>query len=318
MLLILAEPYDSLVAEVAEELTSMKYAYEVIFSTDLIEIQYLKITPKSTSFLLIKNSKDKIYSSKITKFWYRRGELNLKVYSCDSHSEVEKKFITNDKIALKNFIYKYLESLPSLGSYFWEDNSINNKIFNLHIAKKVGLKIPDITFISANSYLLNRKTSVGGAWVTKGISESMCFHQDYILSAGTSLVPGSVEYINPGYSLLQKHCVKKYDIRVLYLNDKIFASLLHSQDDAGSKIDSRLYIEKYRISSIKLSNIIEKKICKLIKILKYNFCLVDFVLTATNELIFLEINPNGQVGAYSRGAEWNIGYEIAKHLTQMK
>jgi glutathione synthase/RimK-type ligase-like ATP-grasp enzyme len=98
------------------------------------------------------------------------------------------------------------------------------------------------------------------------------------------------------YSFLQQYVDKKADIRVFYLDGKIFSTAIFSQNDEQTKIDFRNYNREKpnRIQPFKLPKEEEKKLKKLMQILNYKTGSIDYVLDKNNVLYFLEINPIGQ------------------------
>ena len=93
---------------------------------------------------------------------------------------------------------------------------------------------------------------------------------------------------------------KKVELRVTVFGHRVYTAEIDSQSQEFSKIDWRRTPQEgrncYAVPQrpYSLPDQIEKKILLLLQRLGLAFGRLDFIVTPQNELVFLEINPNGQ------------------------
>ncbi|WP_306350325.1 grasp-with-spasm system ATP-grasp peptide maturase [Flavobacterium sp. '19STA2R22 D10 B1'] len=226
--------------------------------------------------------------------------------------------LKNHYTILKNLIINSLLKYRTLGSY--ETIQLNKPIV-LSIAKNVGLKIPNT--IITNDYKELRRFYIqnNNKIITKALSESFRFdppNEGHWISNKTVLI----QNINQSpkkfaTSLFQEYIEKKYELRVFYLNDKIFCSCIFSQLNTKTKIDFRNYDKTVpnRIVPYNLPSDIIQKIIRLMKILNLNTGSIDLLKSHNDEYIFLEVNPVGQFGFISESCNFYLEKEITNYLT---
>src|SRR5690606_27658103 len=121
---------------------------------------------------------------------------------------------------IKHFLFLYFDSLPSIGSYYYENDIRNNKLFNLLLANSCGLEIPEQSILLNSRQLLLSYLNCG-TFISKSISESSYINRkaNIFISAGTNkLTPDIVSQSKIkkiGYSFIQTELEKKYDVRVV-------------------------------------------------------------------------------------------------------
>ena len=94
---------------------------------------------------------------------------------------------------------------------------------------------------------------------------------------------------------LSKTYWKKSELRITYVDGKIFVFVFDSQSDIAARIDWRQTINPnlpHKISYLPES--IHKKIIDFMTKLGLVFGALDFIIKPNGEYIFLEVNPNGQ------------------------
>lgn len=90
--------------------------------------------------------------------------------------------------------------------------------------------------------------------------------------------------------MIQKEIEKKYEYRVYFIQEDIIGFRVKCEDwiDWRERSAANLLWE-----TIKLSECVEKKISRLMKLLGLNYAAIDFIEGTTGTLFFLEVNPNG-------------------------
>jgi glutathione synthase/RimK-type ligase-like ATP-grasp enzyme len=122
------------------------------------------------------------------------------------------------------------------------------------------------------------------------------------------------------YTLVQEHIRKIADLRIFYLDGKIFSTAIFSQNDPQTRIDFRRYNDENpnRIQPFKLPDAEEDKIRQLMKKLDYKTGSIDYIYSCDKRFVFLEINPIGQYGFISGGANLFLNKEIAQYFKQLE
>lgn len=256
--------------------------------------------------------------SNIKKTWFRRGLLYLSDYDSFVPSLPElDQYIENESDTLKGFLYKRMS----------DNERINNpavyncnKLCALNMAVKVGLNIPN-TIISRKRNDIKEFLIDNERCVAKSI-------QDFYEKQETNryVFVGEVSRVNIGditeesywYSLFQQEVSKKYELRVFYFCDKIYAMAIFSQLDKKSELDYRSVSPNdehpNRMVPYRLPKELKKKIIRLMKLLKLESGSLDFIVTPENQYYFLEVNPVGQFNFLSELCNYYIERDIAKYL----
>ena len=190
-----------------------------------------------------------------------------------------------------------------------------NKIFQLQIAKQIGFVIPDsiITNIpkKASDFLISHEA------IIKPIKSGLIDEIDIEKVIFTTKVNENIELERVSYcpSYFQKFIDKYSDVRVTIVGDNVFAAKIYSQDYPETKVDWRSAENlKLRYEKFDLPIELAKKCIELTKKLKLNFGAIDFVEDLYGNLIFLEINPNGQWAWIEKQLGYPISNEIANLL----
>ena len=253
--------------------------------------------------------KDDVYINldTIKSYWYRRGRIRFKV----NQNGFFKNLKEEEEKVLEEYIHHKLRKIKSINDFF---NSEPNKIIVLEEAQKVGLLVPE-------SFICQNKRSVNNILiddlVTKTIlGSSMINFNDKISLIYTKTVNKNKVLNNFLPSLFQQKVDKKYELRILYFENKFWSMAIFSQLDSKTIIDSKNYnYEKpTRKVPFQLPKKIENKLKKLLLNLKYNCCSIDMIVTLKNEFVFLEINPIGQFGMISIPCNYKIEKIIANFL----
>lgn len=115
---------------------------------------------------------------------------------------------------------------------------------------------------------------------------------------------------------MQENIPKKYELRVFYLKERIFAMAIFSQNDDKTKVDFRNYnwSKPNRFTPYSLPRKIEDKIKYFMKSMNLNCGSIDMIVDIEGRYIFLEVNPKGQFGMVSLPCSYHLDFEIAKEL----
>lgn len=309
MVLIFSSNSDNSTLVVSEWLDYKKISWIRINGEDKIRIEFLGndirfFLPNNFSFLL----------SEIKSFWYRRGVFNIdKIFI----SEI-KQFASFQHIELKKifeYVFFKLNELNKINSF---ENSDVNKLIVSVIATELGLETP-------NDYLFSKKEcfkkifeNTQNELITKSISGDgiQDFKEFAIYNYSKKITSENVKSNQFFPSLVQSYVDKKYELRIFYLNERIYSMAILSQADKKTQVDFRNYNKEKpnRTVPFKLPKIIAEKLKKLMKRLHLNSGSIDMIVTPNNQFVFLEVNPIGQFGMTSYPCNYNIESIIADTL----
>ncbi|SDH94993.1 glutathione synthetase, ATP-grasp domain [Chryseobacterium taeanense] len=262
----------------------------------------------------ISNTKE----SECEVIWHRRAFKQLNPSEIQKYPFTYK--ILDEQDVVNKFIEKknYFENNIYYGGYIEE--SQHNKLYDLYLAKKIGLIVPDTIITNKKSELKAFKKDYAKI-ITKPIKDLIRFrNKNYIYSSpGTFLIEQEhIDFLDENFaiSIFQQYIEKEIEIRIFYFDGIFFSMAIFSQNDERTKIDFRNYnyAKQNRFIPFKLENTIQKKLKELLKHKKINTCSIDLILTPENEFVFLEINPQGQFGWVSKNCNYYIEKFIAEKL----
>ncbi len=243
-------------------------------------------------------------------FFYYQGSLPFPA----QYQELEyfKSINKTVDISLRKFISKY-----SHRAIIPFPESLNFKLSNLLLAQSFGLKIPKTEVF--NAYKVGGKKISPINKISKAITNIYRVRTEEKLQEGPGTfrikkLPKRAQYFTP--SLLQKEVDKDFEIRSVYLLGNFYSMAIFSQNDEQTKLDYRNYnrTKPNRNVPFSLPKSIETKLESIAKELGLKFCSFDLIRDNAGEYVFIEVNPEGQIGWVSRNCNYNIELKIAKYL----
>ncbi len=267
---------------------------------------------------IIKNGRIKIHSDQIRVIWYRRSfDWDISNRFSKETNDVETYSFLNK---LNNYHQLEIQHTYSLIEHILKDRywlnqpstSKTNKLFNLEIAKNIGFQIPKSIITNNTSEINNHKD-----YITKPIVDGTFFKgKDFGLSTMTQQVNLNKNLIHISPSLFQEKIIKKYELRIIFIEKIIFAIAIFSQNNTKTQIDYRHYDKEKpnRQQLILLDNECQNKVNDLMNTLNLNFGSIDLIKTHSNNYVFLEVNPVGQFLGISQQLNLNIDKVIAQTL----
>ncbi len=319
MILILSEQYDQSTNEVINWLTHYNQEYIRINDTDNCEI--VKIDCYNDKVVMNINGYTLDFND-ISTYWYRRGNFKIKVPILSSIQEIPfyediKKNLMRETSTLVEYLHLLLKKKKHIGSYF---DNYTNKLHNLSIAKKCGLKIPNTT-ITSKKEVVQSFLGVEKEIITKAISETIMLHYDnsIAIQAYTNEVKANEindynNFIFP--SLIQNKIEKKFEVRIFYLDKSFYTMAIFSQQNKKTKVDFRNYDRNKpnRFIPYSLPKEIENKLTSFMTYQKLTSGSIDMVIDINGDYIFLEVNPVGQYGMISYPCNYFLHKKIAEYL----
>lgn len=292
------------------------------FNTECLLTDYFvswECKNNKTDFILQnKITNAEIRGSEIKSVWERRPE------------KPNQSFIENEQIK-KICLDEAKGFLISLQYYlkdkFWIGNAIfdsvaSSKLLQLKTAISLGLKVPD-TIHTNNKANLNDFLQTQNQVVVKSL-EAQSFdidEQNHIVfwtrkHEKNELLNYPENAVNSTVNFIQQYIEKKFELRITVVCNKVFACKIESQhlDDEKGKIDFRQGYEGIKYSAYELPENIAQQCIEYLKLMNLNFGCFDFIVTANDEYIFLECNPNGQWLWIEHETGLNITDAIADYL----
>lgn len=309
MVLIISNNTDISTLHVIEWLEYLNIKWFRINAQDKISLKFIK----NDIEIVKKNKSYKV--SNITSVWYRRGEIsvdyfNISNLSYDANIEPALvSFLEKEAHDLKNYFHFILTQKKTLNTIF---NGSVNKLIVSELAEKNKLLVP-------KSYLIDTKeefNKIEEKLITKTIcgNPSISFKDSNAIMYTTKIE--SIEHDSFYPSLFQEQILKKYELRVFYLNGRFYSMAIFSQKNVQTQVDFRQYdLDKpNRTVPYNLPKELEKKLDKLMRELNLNSGSIDLIKGTDNQYYFLEVNPIGQFGMVSYPCNYNIEKEIANYL----
>ncbi len=239
-------------------------------------------------------------------------------------------------------LLKYAEAHAALYGFFrslenvywmnppWYDEMADNKPYQYSYVQNAGLKVPRTLITNNPKDFLDFYEACNKQVIIKQLSE-VCLIEEVEYPSEYSVDPEqtaygfftnmvdiehleNIEEITNSPCLFQEHIVKKGDIRVTVVGDKVFSVLIDSQSSHKTTVDFRhepfLPFQEYV-----LPGNIKKKLLEILRQWDLQFAACDFVLTPDDELVFLEANVVGNWLWLEKDSNSKIGESIAQLLT---
>ena len=215
----------------------------------------------------------------------------------------EKKF--KDKAVREYFEKEYLDYFENfyllLPSAFWVSPpsllaQARLKLHQLIVAQDAGLRIPR-TLVSLEKEKVKEFASECGSIVSKPFCVQILTDSggsDLAFgtrSVGRDDLEGRSLYLCP--SIFQEKIPIDYEMRVVVIGRKLFAFGIKAK--TGQKDDMKQYeLDELEHFVCSLDPSLERKVCAILDRFQLPFSSMDFVISKTGEMYFLEMNPNGQ------------------------
>lgn len=250
---------------------------------------------------------------KVQAVYFRRPEINNRL---EKLSKAEHSFLVGEFSYTLEGIYKILDNA------FWLNRvdairNAENKIYQLILAERIGLKIPQSLITTEGQYAMAFYDRNDQECIIKPIRSGLVADDEHeeavIFTNRVYLDNDNIDKVAYCPTFFQKHIRKAGDIRVTVVGDQIFSALIHSQDSDESKVDWRKSQTGLQHNNHILPKDITDKCLRLVESLSLNFGAIDFVLDKDGKYIFLEINPNGQWAWIER----LLGLDISDAITNV-
>jgi hypothetical protein len=162
-----------------------------------------------------------------------------------------------------------------------------NKSFQLLSLSSCGLTFP--TSVIGNAHDMDLEIELPEKIIKPLTSGKVRCGNDFEIIQ-TNILNGNVGDISLTPVYLQGYVEKAYEVRVTYLNGKIWPVKIESSD----QVDWRTENAVNHYAHCLLPPDVERACNKAMEKLDLKFGAFDFIVTRQNQWVFLEVNPNGQ------------------------
>lgn len=266
--------------------------------------------PVSTSILLrnsgdvsensiVLDSGQKVPLGDITSVWWRRPErIGEKVLEKIKDERV-RKFTRYQMESTFEELSAVLGDELCWVNHPDKNRFANSKLVQLRIAAQQGFKTPNTILSNDPMEVQDFFVRNAGNVVYKTIKRPAFIFGDQMVGFYTS--PVSAEDVSQSKSIriapvfLQETIKKKLELRVTVVGQHVVAASIDSQSAKEGLVDwRRLSTEVGQWSPFTLDSVTEKKCLELTRELGLRFGAIDLAITPQDEIVFFEINPNGQ------------------------
>ena len=189
-----------------------------------------------------------------------------------------------------------------VGSWFPASPQVlgaQSKLRHLQIAVDVGFAIPPTIITGAVDEFLDFYRRHDGRIVSKVIGRSPVNSAESRFARYTeALTPWDVlaaDKLAYAPIILQAQLPKKLELRATVVRDQVFCAAIYSQKANHSLVDWRRYDRRSTpITGYALDPVTEERCRELVARLDLSFGAIDLIITPDDQLVFVELNPNGQ------------------------
>ena len=251
--------------------------------------------------------------------WFTSSKLKVSTDSVMNSSL--SKNLTFEIQEIKRYLFNNLKS----AIWFPNPYSINiNKLSVLEQAKNI-INVPDYIITNNKIDLVDFYDRNNGEIITKAIgnfspvytSDGYAVNPIYTKEISTDTLNALPDKFP--ISFIQKKIRKILEYRVFYFNRKIYPTAILSQENKLTQLDSRENDSgnESKLAPAIIDNETECKLIQLMDDLNLNIGSIDMLHSIDDKLYFLEINPVGQIGGYSRRSGFNLEKIIAENLYEI-
>ena len=123
--------------------------------------------------------------------------------------------------------------------------------------------------------------------------------------------------VSPYPGLWQPYAPKKREWRITVVGDKLFSAAIYTDKDAKDDWRQHTFSKRVQFKAESFPEDLQQKCIALLKELDLRYGAFDFIETPDGEIIFLEVNANGQFMWLERDLGFPISEAIADELVRI-
>jgi glutathione synthase/RimK-type ligase-like ATP-grasp enzyme len=298
MILIITDDYDLHADRVVAALSRKGVQSQRFDSGSFPQRSEIEVSPGSDIHnFTVKSEGVFLNLEKVTTVWHRRSKSPEPAPHLDAH---DKALVRDDAWHLVRSLWQLMPRSFWVNPY-WPEQAAVHKPYQLQVASDLGLQIPR-TLITNNPHAaLQFFNACNGEMIYKSLTSHVrdCVTTGYGIFT-TRITQGHIDayfgQIRLAPCLFQEYVPKQFELRITIIGKTIFATEIDSQTDHRSKDDWRKDLQKTRLAHrpFVLPPDFHDRLLALMDRLGLVFGCVDAIVTPSNRLVFLEINPSGQ------------------------
>jgi glutathione synthase/RimK-type ligase-like ATP-grasp enzyme len=193
-----------------------------------------------------------------------------------------------------------------------------NKMLQLRLAEDIGFLVPDTIYSNSVTEIMAFQRRHGCCIYKPHDGRSFSGNKKRAVFTSVIRQPFTPEMadelsICPG--IFQPYIPKLFEVRITVVGDEVFATKIDSRANKQAETDWRKEdFRKLRHEKYQLDPSDEKMCLRLVNKLDLNFAAIDAIVTPENQLIFLEVNCNGQWAWIEAMTKQPISTSIAQNL----
>ena len=260
--------------------------------------------------------------------WIRRWmdfdtvkKVDLGVEGLADFSTMLENYRQSEFRGLSCFFFEMLRDKPSLGNSHYIKGSLN-KARQLVLARLAGLETPD-TLITDSKEQVQQMMEKYDRIICKSIWEIGFFRYDGT-ALGTYTFLFTRQHLEElpakfSPSLFQEALEKEFEVRVFYLDGKLYSMAIFSAGDKQTAVDFRHYNygRPNRTVPFRLPANMEEKVIRFMELAGLDTGSLDLIFTPSGKFVFLEVNPGGQFGMVSFPCNYHLEKKVAEKLIQL-
>lgn len=324
MILIFTEKISYSAKYVTRHLHRLNKKFEVFLNTDIIEFKY-KINNSNSIIQVYKNEKEICCLNEVTSVWAHRSPINVSNKIFNLNTIEERQYLNRNIETQVNSIKYHLENKKCLGKF---DFYNFNKVVFLEVCRELNLKIPSTVITTSKDELIRFYNNQKQEIIVKSLARNFTYRNEKgddfeVWQKGVTkkIDTKSIEELPDCFdlSLFQERLNKKYELRILYIDNVFFGQIIFSQSLEISKLDYRQGIgSKMRQCNFELDEKLKFDITRLMDRLGLNIGCIDVVVDENDDYIFLEVNPSGIFTDMMDNCNYDMHFEIVKFLINEK
>lgn len=235
--------------------------------------------------------------SQIRSVWYRRPSMPAEI--ANGLSEQHRKFVSSETYQLlQHQLLSLDQEKVTWVSHPSAIHRANSRFLQFRAAKKFGFPVPRTIITNEPKVVATfADTSDSEFFAMKRISShsqlegEVSFFTERITRSRLLELCGSF-VLCP--TLVQEYIPKACEYRVTVIGNKAFVCKLHSQDNPNASVDWRQTSPDFVPHEIVEAPVIAAKAIALVQYLGLLYGAIDLIEKPDGEIVFLEVNPNGQ------------------------
>ncbi len=252
---------------------------------------------KSSYYFTNRQNGKTVSWSDVGAVWYRRPSLPT-ISAPDLSPEI-REFAAREI----HFLVQYLLSALSPTEITWVSNPMamsraNSRFLQTEVARRAGFRAPDAIITNDPDALRIFAQNLSSEWFAiKRISSHSRLEDD--TSFFTSRIHRDdllrkVDQVLFCPTLVQEYVPKACEYRITVIGDQVFCCRLLSQGNPAAEVDWRETSPEFVTHQMVTHPEIESKALQVVEHLGLSYGAIDLIEQPDGEIVFLEINPNGQ------------------------